>query len=208
MSGSWHVPWDLVESVGQELKRVRGAVYTRWMAQRDADWDGGSMTGAPLTSVVRGICPYEMGQACAMTQGRGVAELRQMPSPANCRGDRVRRASLHRPVPPPPQLGASAHSSGYFSPRPPSIPKRTWHALHSSSRKATSARAALQPRTSMTSWEGIIAQRQARRAELRRIFPHLADTGNPERRQALAIRGSSGSGDSSRFPTLHRVEPG
>jgi hypothetical protein len=210
MSGPRAVPWDLIESVGQEVRRVRGAVYTRWMAQREAEWDAAeNSAGAPHISVVRGIRSCEMIQAGASVRGGDAFDPRQVSSPANRRGDRrVPGTHYLHPMPPEPQLGASAHSSGYFSPRPLTISRHLRPAVPPESRKATSARAPQQLRTSMTSWEGRIAQRQARRAELRRIFPHLADTGTPERRQALAIRGTSGSDDSTRLPTLHPVEPG
>lgn len=205
MSGPWAIPWDLITSVGLQLRRVRGAVYVRWMAQQDAEWEDANR--APHIGVVRGICPYEMTQTGAAAHNGNAFDPRQMPQPAVCRGNDCRNGSLYRPVPPAPQLGASVHSSGYFSPRPPAISKHIWQAVHPASRKAASARVAQQLRTSMTSWEGRIARRQARRAELRRAFHHLANAGTPERRQPLAIRGTSGSGD-SRLPTLYRVQSG
>ena len=155
---------------------MHGAVYTRWMAQRDAEWDAANRVGAPQISVVRGIRSCEMIQAGASTQGGDAFDPRQILSSANRRGYGHGPGShYHRPMPPAPQLGASAHSSGYFSPRPPTISRHLRPGVHPASRKATSARTPRQLRTSMTSWEGRIAQRQARRAELRLIFPHLAE---------------------------------
>jgi hypothetical protein len=208
MSGARAIPWDLIESVGQEVRRARGAVYTRWMMQRDAEWDAANRASVPHISVVYGIRSCEMIQAGATVRVGESSDPRHVSSPTHRRGGRRGLGTHYNSVPPAPQLGASAHSSGYFSPRPPTISRHLRSGVLPESRKATSARAPRHVRTSMTSWEGRIAQRQARRAELRRVFPHLADTGNPELRQALAIRGSSGSGDSSRLPTLPSVEPG
>ena len=58
MTGSRRVPWDLIESVGHEIKRTSGAVYTRWMAQREA-------RGQPIVSprtrapMGRGLTPND-----------------------------------------------------------------------------------------------------------------------------------------------------
>lgn len=212
MSGPCAIPWDLIASVGLQLRRVRGAVYARWMAQQDAAWEGANRARAPHISVVRGICPYEMMQTGSAAHNGNAFDPRQMPQPAVCRGDDCRNGSLYRPVPPAPQLGASVHSSGYFTPRPPAISKPVRQAVRPASRKVASARAVQQLRTSMTSWEGRLARRQARRAELRRVFHYLENAGPPNAgtpmgRQPLAVRGTSGSGG-SRLPTLYRVESG
>lgn len=196
MSGSRRIPWDLIESVGQELKVTSSAVYMRWMAHREAESHENIRLGAPQISIVRGICLHGTAKFGATAQGHDAFDPRRPPSQSKCRGDGCRVASFARPVPLASQLGASAHSSGYFSPRPPTISQHKRRALQSATRrKAASARAAHQARTSMTSWEGRRARRQARRAELLQMFPHL-QAAAPER-QVLAIQGTSGRSNSS-----------
>ena len=202
MSGQRDLPWDLIESVGQELTRpVGAAVYTRWVTQRDTERRGGHRLCTAQNSVARGLrannlVPTVLSSSMGDLGGGGSSNSARLPHNLTGRvGASVGLASTLG-------LGASGHGGGYFSPRPPPISSHRSGGggaggSNSSSSSSSSRRrhvpqrgggGGARSRAAMTSWEGRQARRQTQRLELRRIFPHLPPT--PRVRSAhLTVRG-------------------
>ena len=193
MSGQRDLPWDLIESVGQELRSVGATVYTRWVTQRDTERRGGHRLCTAQNSVARGLrannlAPTAMTSSIGDVGGAGSSSNSSSSArlPHNLTG-RVGLASTLG-------VGASAHGGGYFSPRPPPISSHRSGGggmSNSSRRRHVPQRGGgggARYRAALTSWEGRQARRQAQRAELRRIFPHLPPTPRVHAQQ-LTVRG-------------------
>lgn len=193
---------------------MAGAVYTRWVTQRDAERRDGCRACAAQISVARGVRASNVVQTDGKAAGLDgcnydPGSTRQLQPRNRWAGHRVSRAAV--------QLGASAHNSGYLSPRPPPVSTHRGSSTQqsggtSSYRGTNSARLARRgPRASMamTSWEGRQARRQAQREELHRVFPHLPINGHANARaraeqQPLAIRGDGHSA----LPILRHLHQG